>query len=75
MSWCDREFDRLHREATKETDPAKRHEMYVEMQRLWDEAAHTIWVAYRTKFFAFRAGLEPAIRPYGRYDAWAFREA
>jgi len=75
MSWCNEEYDRLHFAALKESDQAKRHEMYVEMQRIWDEAAHTQWIAYRTKFFAYRKDLVPAIQPYGRFVPWAFRSA
>jgi peptide/nickel transport system substrate-binding protein len=75
MSWCNEEYDRLHFAALKEQDQQKRHEMYVQMQKLWDEAAHTQWIAYRTKFFAYRAGLQPAIAPYGRFVAWAFSSA
>lgn len=74
-SWCNEEYDALHVAALKESDAEKRHEMYIEMQRLWDEAAHTQWLAYRTKFFAFRDGLEPSIQPYGVYTAWDFRAA
>ena len=33
------EYDRLHFAAIKETDAAKRNEMYIEMQKLWDAAA------------------------------------
>ena len=41
MYWCSEEFDRLHFAALKELDEAKRNEMYIQMQQLWDEAAHT----------------------------------
>ena len=75
MSWCNEEYDRLHLAALKEPDQQSRHDMYIQMQQLWDEAAHTQWIAYRTKFFAYRAGLQPSIAPYGRFVPWAFRSA
>jgi peptide/nickel transport system substrate-binding protein len=75
MSWCNKDYDNLHFAALKELDQAKRNDMYIEMQKIWDQAAHTQWVAYRTKFFAYREGLQPAIQSYGRYVAWAFRSA
>ena len=70
MTWCNEEYDRLHLAALKESDQANRNEMYIQMQRLWDEAAHTQWIAYRTKFFAYRNGLQPSIQPYGRFARW-----
>ena len=75
MYWCDRTFDRLHAAALKEPDEAKRHEMYIEMQKRWDEAVHTVWVAWPTKYFAYTKELQPAITPHGRFLPYAFRSA
>lgn len=73
MYWCNKEFDQLHFAAIKETDPDKRHEMYIEMQKLWDQAAHTVWLAWPTLYFAGRKDLEPGLRPDGRMLPTAFR--
>jgi peptide/nickel transport system substrate-binding protein len=73
MYWCDEEFDRLHFAALKEQDEAARNEMYIQMQQLWDEAAHTVWVSYPTNYFGHRSGIEPAIAPHGRMLPWAFK--
>jgi peptide/nickel transport system substrate-binding protein len=64
MYWCDEQFDQLHFEALKELDTDKRADMYLEMQQLWDEAAHTVWIAYPTLYFASRADLDPGITPH-----------
>ena len=40
------EFDRLHFAAMKEPDPAKRNEMYIEMQKLWDAQANVVWTSF-----------------------------
>ena len=72
MYWCNEEFDALHEAALKEPDQAKRAEMYIQMQKLWDEAVHTVWIAYPTLYYVGRAGLSPAITPHGRFVAWAF---
>jgi len=72
MEWCDEEFDRLHTEALSELDPALRADQYIQMQQIWDEAAHSVWIAYRTYFFAYRTGLNPVTMPHGRVIPWAF---
>jgi peptide/nickel transport system substrate-binding protein len=72
MYWCNEEFDRLHFDALKELDQAKRNEMYIQMQQLWDEAAHTIWLAWDTHYFGTRQGLAPGLRLDGRTLPTAF---
>lgn len=66
QAWCDEEFDRLHYEAMVTLDPEERAEMYIEMQKIWDEAAQTVWVTNGTRAFAYRPGLLPATTPNGK---------
>lgn len=73
MYWCDEEFDRLHEEAIRESDPDVRQEMYEEMQRLWDEAIHTVWLGWPTLHFGHTQQIEPAITPFGRVRPAYFR--
>ena len=73
MYWCDEEYDRLHYAALKESDPAVRNDMYIEMQQLWDAAVHTVWTAWPTYYFAARQGIEPAIGLDGRVKPTGFR--
>lgn len=61
MYWCDKEYDRLHFAALEELDDAKRDEMYIEMQKRWDAAAHTVWTHWPTFYFGVRKGIKPAI--------------
>jgi peptide/nickel transport system substrate-binding protein len=75
MYWSNKEFDRLQATGLVEQDESKRNEYYIEMQKLWDEAAHTVWLSWPTKHFAFKKGLEPAILPHGRVLPQAFRSA
>jgi peptide/nickel transport system substrate-binding protein len=75
MFWCDQRYDRLHSAALKEQDEARRDEMYIEMQKLWDAATHTVWVHWPKVFYAARKEIEPALRPDGRILPWAFRSA
>lgn len=73
MQYCSEEYDRLHFAALKEQDPPKRAEMYIEMQKIWDEAAHSVWIAYPILYWASRADIEPSLMPHGRILAWNFR--
>jgi ABC-type transport system substrate-binding protein len=66
MYWCNEEYDRLHNEALKEFDQDTRTEMYIEMQQIWDEAVHTVWVGYTTLYYAWRADLDATVSPIGR---------
>jgi peptide/nickel transport system substrate-binding protein len=72
MYWCNKEYDRLHYAALKEPDQAKRNEMYIEMQKLWDAAVHSIWLAWPTNYFGARQGVQPTLRPDGRVLPTAF---
>jgi peptide/nickel transport system substrate-binding protein len=73
MYWCNEEYDRLHDEGMLEVDPDKRAEIYIRMQELMDEAAHSVWISYPTSYFAAKAGLEPSILPSTDYIPWRFK--
>ncbi len=73
MYWCDKEYDRLHFAALKELDEQKRTDMYIEMQKLWDAAAHTIWTHWPTDYFASRKGIEASIYPTSWWLPQAFK--
>jgi peptide/nickel transport system substrate-binding protein len=72
MYWCNEQFDQLHVDAVRELDSAARNDMYIQMQQLWDEAAHTVWLAWPTRYFGSREGLQPSIREDGRILPSAF---
>jgi peptide/nickel transport system substrate-binding protein len=72
MYWCDKEFDRLHFAALRELDPAKRDTMYVQMQKLWDQAAHTIWIYWPTNYFGSRKAVQASLYPTGYWYVPAF---
>jgi peptide/nickel transport system substrate-binding protein len=75
MSWCNKEYSRLDKEAARTLDDAKRHEMYVQMQQLMDEDVVALWVAWPTDSFATKKGIKPSLAPDGDYDAWSFTTA
>jgi peptide/nickel transport system substrate-binding protein len=67
MYQCIPEFDRLDIAATKELDTQKRQEMYVEEQRLMDEAVHSVWISWPTIFFASKQDIKAAPRASGDF--------
>jgi len=75
LDWCDETFTDLAAQGRVELDPVKREEIYLEMQRYWHEQANVVWIAWPTKFFAARQGIEPSLRPDGRMLAWNFRHS
>lgn len=72
MYWCNERYDELHSAAIRELDPDKRTEMYIEMQKLMDEDAIAVWIAYPTFHYVSRADLQASITPHGRFMGWNF---
>ena len=66
MTWCSEEYDALHEEGLVTLDPEKRDEIYIEMQQLWDDAAHTIWVTNGARVFGYSNTISPATTPNGK---------
>lgn len=65
MSWCNEEYDALHEQAMVTLDNEERHDLYIQMQQIWDEAAHTVWVTHGSKTYGYDAGISPATTPNG----------
>jgi ABC-type transport system substrate-binding protein len=75
QSFSDPSFDTLQQQTSRTLDDAARQAGYVEMQRQWDAAANTVWLAWPQVLYAGRTGLAPSLRVDGRMLAWNFREA
>jgi peptide/nickel transport system substrate-binding protein len=75
MSWCSEEYDELHRMALVTLDTEERAQMYIEMQQLWDEAAHTIWVTNGARVFGYSLDVSPATTPNGKPQVESFTAA
>jgi len=63
--WCSPEFDALHREGLVTTDLARREEIYIEMQEIFDEAAQAVWITHDVQAFAYSPDIQPATTPDG----------
>lgn len=64
--WCDKQFDSLLKQSALEFDRDARNETYIEMQRIWEEAATSVWISYGVNHYAARRSVvEPAFAPSG----------
>ncbi len=75
MSWCNEEYDALHKRGLVTLDPEERDQIYVEMQQIWDEAAHTIWVTNGARVFGYSTEIAPATTPNGKPQVEFFKAA
>jgi peptide/nickel transport system substrate-binding protein len=66
MRWCSPEYDELHMSALSILTPEGRQEKYVEMEKLWDEAAHTVWITHQPRAYAHSTDIVPNIYPGGQ---------
>jgi peptide/nickel transport system substrate-binding protein len=65
MRWASPEYDELHRQGLTTIDPAERERIYIEMQRLWDEACHSVFITHGSMTYAYHPDLLPATTPHG----------
>jgi peptide/nickel transport system substrate-binding protein len=65
QSWCNEEYDELHRKGLVTLDDAEREKIYIEMQKIWDEAAQTVWITHGVMSYAHTPEIAPATSPHG----------
>jgi peptide/nickel transport system substrate-binding protein len=65
MAWCNEQYDELHFDAMVTTDTGERAQKYVELQQIWDEAAHTIFTTHGARPYAYVTSVSPATTPNG----------
>jgi peptide/nickel transport system substrate-binding protein len=63
--FCNKEFDRLDKEAKREKDPAKRDAMYQHMQDLMEESGAYVFLTHERDAFIHSAQLEARLKPDG----------
>ena len=63
--WSSERYDELWAEGLVETDPARREEIYVEMQQIFDEEMPQILVSTVTQWYAGRDTIEPSFHAIG----------
>ncbi|HEY7421604.1 MAG TPA: ABC transporter substrate-binding protein [Gaiellaceae bacterium] len=75
MYWCDHPFDALQAKGLTTLATAKRNQIYVQMQQLWDRNCNAIWIAWPTNYYGTKKGITPAITPHAWTVAYAFKKA
>jgi peptide/nickel transport system substrate-binding protein len=65
MRWCSKDFDDLHQKGIETIDDAKREPIYIDMQKMWDEEAHTVMVANASQIYVVKAGVKAVLYPGG----------
>jgi peptide/nickel transport system substrate-binding protein len=63
--WKSPEFDDLHAEGLAITDPAKRVDIYIKMQKLLDQSVSCLWITHGKNFFVQANWLKPSYLPNG----------
>ena len=65
QSWCDEQYDELHRQGLVTTDLDQRQVIYEEMQQIWEDAVQTVWITHGVMTYAYSPGVQPATSPHG----------
>ena len=73
--WSNKQFDQLFEQGAITLDPAKRTQIYQQMQQVWDADANMVWVAFITNPYAFKKSVAAVFRPDGDPMFWRFTGA
>ena len=75
MRWCSEEYDALYNESNTSQDPAERARIHAEMEQIWNDAVHTIWLTHGRSAFAGRADLMVDYETSNNYIVYSMRPA
>ena len=67
MRWCSEEYDDLHSQSIASRDPAERERIHIEMEKIWNDGVHSIWLTHGRQADAGRADLTV---DYGISNDW-----
>ena len=65
MRWCSPEFDALHKQGISTIDPTAREQIYLDMQKLWDESVNSVWITDSPLVYVYKPDILPVIYPGG----------
>ena len=74
-NWCDwtsPSFEANYTAGIAEFDEAKRTEIYIDMQKEWDESASMAWILFPNFYFSGQSYVKPSIQPNGWVALWNF---
>ena len=75
MRWCSEEYTALNAESNATQDPAERERIHIEMEKLWNEGVHSIWLTHGNRYYAGRADLVVDYNISNDYLVFTFRSA
>lgn len=70
--WCDPRYDELHKKGLVTVDEKEREQIYIEMQRIFDEACHSIWITHSVAAQAYVKSIKATTTPHGQPQMWGF---
>ena len=73
--WTDAEYDALHEQGMRSTDPEKRKNIYLRMQEIMEDTGCYAWLLHEPEVFAHRDNLILHLAPTGETQMAYFRPA
>ena len=73
--WSSDEFEDLFAKGVAETDPAKRHDIYIRMQEIMEETGGYVWLTHEPEVFVHRADIDAHFAPSGEMQLGYFKPA
>ena len=61
QSWCNEEFDSLHAKGMLTMDLKEREQIYLEMQRIWEDAYQAVWITNGITSYAHSPDIIPVM--------------
>ena len=65
MRWCNTDFDTLHKKGIATIDSTQREQIYLDMQKLWDAAAISVFVTNVPQVYVSKQNVKAVIYPGG----------
>jgi peptide/nickel transport system substrate-binding protein len=75
MRWCSKEYDGLYKKSLTTTDNTARAEIFMQMEKLWDAAAHSVFITHGMLVHVYNPKIKPATTPNGEPQARYFAAA
>jgi len=73
MRWCSEEYTDLNSQSKASLDPAERQEIHEQMEKIWNDAAHSIWLTHGNRYYAGRSDVMVDYAISNDYLIFSFR--
>lgn len=75
MRWCSKEYDDLYNQTLVTTKDDERAQLFIQMEKLWNDAAHSVWITHGVIAQAYTPNVKPATTPNGEPQVKYFEPA